>query len=105
MPFTSNSPRKVAPLSTGDETRPRTPASSSTTVRAFYCGVIVDSGNGKDLDEGVLLRYYRFVSINRQTPCSDVRTLVSSLGENLSPAVESMNRTQTSTSPAVNVNT
>lgn len=55
MAIIGNSPRKVAPLSTGDEARPRTPASSSTTVRAFYCGVVVEPLHGKDLNEGAAL--------------------------------------------------
>ncbi|GJJ07089.1 hypothetical protein Clacol_001288 [Clathrus columnatus] len=80
MAIIGSSPRKVAPLSTGDETRPRTPANNSTTIRAFYCGVVVESANGKDLNE-------------------DVRNLVSSLGENLSLVDGGMSPTLAEISP------
>lgn len=54
----STSPRKVVPLSTGDEheTRPKLVALStapSITKRAFFCGVVVEGPNdGEDLSDG-----------------------------------------------------
>ncbi len=54
----NTSPRKVVPLSTGDEydTRPK-PIPLSTappvTKRAFFCGVVVEGPNdGEDLSDG-----------------------------------------------------
>ncbi|KIJ57053.1 hypothetical protein M422DRAFT_150010 [Sphaerobolus stellatus SS14] len=68
MALTGNSPRKVVPLSTGEEstTRPHTPAAPSVTTRAFFCGVVVELGAGRDID-AVL----------------DVREFVGSLGEHM----------------------
>ncbi|KAF8524603.1 hypothetical protein BU17DRAFT_84640 [Hysterangium stoloniferum] len=73
MAFTGNSPRKVVPLSGASDTRPQTPVGSSTTLRAFFCGVVVESG--RDLN-------------------SDVRDLVASLGEHM-PSEEGANATDT----------
>ncbi|KAF8592181.1 hypothetical protein K439DRAFT_1626199 [Ramaria rubella] len=63
---TGNSPRKVIPLSGGNDSRPQTPAGTTTTCRAFYCGVVVESGDARELSQ-------------------DLRALVSSLGEHVSP--------------------
>ncbi|KAF5358949.1 hypothetical protein D9758_004743 [Tetrapyrgos nigripes] len=42
-----SSPRKVVPLATGDEIKPRsTFAKSSTTKRVFFCGVVVEGSEG-----------------------------------------------------------
>lgn len=50
----STSPRKVVPLATGDDIRPRNSSSTpSVTNRVFYCGVVVEgSENGRRLPEG-----------------------------------------------------
>ena len=52
MALTSSSPRKVVLLGGGEETRPHTPVGTST-CRAFYCGVVVESGFNKELSSGM----------------------------------------------------
>ncbi|KAJ7765035.1 hypothetical protein DFH07DRAFT_811208 [Mycena maculata] len=51
----STSPRKVIPLSTGDETRSRCESSApGLTKRVFFCGVVVEgSENGRRLPEDI----------------------------------------------------
>ncbi|KAJ7368468.1 hypothetical protein DFH08DRAFT_26721 [Mycena albidolilacea] len=51
----STSPRKIIPLSTGEETRPRSDSSTpSLTKRVFFCGVVVEgSENGRRLPEDI----------------------------------------------------
>lgn len=53
----STSPRKVVPLASGDDSRPRKDSSDpSVTKRVFYCGVVVEgSENGRRLPEGTLI--------------------------------------------------
>ncbi|KAI0050211.1 hypothetical protein FA95DRAFT_662337 [Auriscalpium vulgare] len=61
----STSPRKVVPLSTGDEWEgPSKSAVGSVTRRVFFCGVVVENDGGRELPD-------------------DVRELVASLGEPL----------------------
>ncbi|KAI0065897.1 hypothetical protein BV25DRAFT_1821601 [Artomyces pyxidatus] len=61
----STSPRKVVPLSTGDDWEPVSKSKSgSITKRVFFCGVVVESENGREISE-------------------DVQELVASLGEPL----------------------
>lgn len=48
------SPRKTIPLSTGEESAKfQFPTTSSSITRAFFCGVVVELGAGKDLDTGM----------------------------------------------------
>ncbi|KAJ7929939.1 RhoGEF domain-containing protein [Mycena leptocephala] len=51
----SSSPRKIIPLSTGDETRSRCESSApGHTKRVFFCGVVVEgSENGRRLPEDI----------------------------------------------------
>ncbi|KAF7352650.1 DH domain-containing protein [Mycena venus] len=51
----STSPRKIIPLSTGEETRSRCESSApATTKRVFFCGVVVEgSENGRRLPEDI----------------------------------------------------
>jgi hypothetical protein len=55
----STSPRKVVPLSRGDEPKPPLSISSpGVTKRVFFCGVVVEgSENGRRLPEGVFLLF------------------------------------------------
>lgn len=75
----SNSPRKVVPLASGEETTPRKRADPAITKRVFYCGVVVEGcEGGKRLPDGELKRvtwpdFRQFLS--------DVQDLVLSLGD------------------------
>lgn len=77
----SSSPRKIIPLSTGDETRSRCESSvPGHTKRVFFCGVVVEgSENGRRLPEGTNSGIFspptNFVSV------SDIQDLVLSLGD------------------------
>lgn len=75
----NNSPRKVVPLSSGDDTTPRKRADGTVTKRVFYCGVVVEGcEGGKRLPDGGLLRPTR---PNSRQFLSDVQDLVLSLGD------------------------
>ncbi|TFK43736.1 hypothetical protein BDQ12DRAFT_752507 [Crucibulum laeve] len=66
----SSSPRKVVPLATGDEPRPRSIASHRTvTKRVFYCGVVVEgSEGGKRLPDEI---QELVLSLGSHLDCSD----------------------------------
>ncbi|KAI0309685.1 hypothetical protein OF83DRAFT_1273034, partial [Amylostereum chailletii] len=66
----NTSPRKIqVPLASGDWESASTSKAGSVTKRVFFCGVVVESENGRELSE-------------------DVRELVSSLGEPLGSYTE-----------------
>ena len=49
----NNSPRKVVPLASGDDTTPRKRVENTVTKRVFHCGVVVEGcEGGKRLPEG-----------------------------------------------------
>ena len=49
----NNSPRKVVPLASGDDTTPRKRVETAVTKRVFYCGVVVEGcEGGKRLPDG-----------------------------------------------------
>jgi hypothetical protein len=49
----NNSPRKVVPLATGDDTTLQKSADPIVTKRVFYCGVVVEGcEGGKRLPDG-----------------------------------------------------
>lgn len=87
----STSPRKIVPLATGDEARPRNDyTGSSSTKRVFFCGVVVEgSENGRRLPEGAVpwlwgsrvMLMFRFPT--------EIQELVLSLGELLESESES----------------
>ena len=53
----NNSPRKVVPLASGDDTTPRKRVETAVTKRVFYCGVVVEGcEGGKRLPDGGLQR-------------------------------------------------
>lgn len=82
MALIGTSPRKIIPLNTGDDTRPHTPAAPSTTTRAFFCGVVVELGAGKELDAGSeVILFLKLCLIQ-----VDVRALVASLGDRMTDA-------------------
>ncbi|KAF7288279.1 DH domain-containing protein [Mycena chlorophos] len=78
----NNSPRKLIPLSTGEETRSRTESVvAGVTKRVFFCGVVVEgSESGKRLPEGA-----SFFSNYIQDLVLSFGTTVAS-GSDLSPA-------------------
>lgn len=81
----STSPRKVVPLTGGDNWESRPAAPPLVTKRVFFCGVVVESsGHGRGYSQGVWARHARFAS-GPHVP-SDVKDLVSSLGEPLRTA-------------------
>lgn len=82
MALTNALPRKVVPLSGGEDTRPQTPAGTSNTTRAFFCGVVVESGSNKELSSGAQLKE----NCQGVEPDAyiDLRGFVASLGEHLS---------------------
>lgn len=56
----SSSPRKVVPLSTGDEVRPpRAGTGPALTRRVFFCGVVVE-GSERILPDGMTAHPDRF---------------------------------------------
>lgn len=75
----NNSPRKVVPLASGDDTTPRKRPDTAVTKRVFYCGVVVEGcEGGKRLPEGRLLH---LAWPNSRQFLSDVQDLVLSLGD------------------------
>lgn len=75
----NNSPRKVVPLASGDDTTPRRRADTTVTKRVFYCGVVVEGcEGGKRLPDGKL---HCFTWWNFRQFLSDIQDLVLSLGE------------------------
>jgi len=52
----NSSPRKVVPLSSGEEWRSRPKSLPTITKRAFFCGVIVESpASGRDYSDSARL--------------------------------------------------
>ncbi|KIJ70110.1 hypothetical protein HYDPIDRAFT_104781 [Hydnomerulius pinastri MD-312] len=50
----NNSPRKIVPLASGDDSTPRKPTDSAVTKRVFYCAVVVEGcEGGKRLSDDV----------------------------------------------------
>lgn len=75
----NNSPRKVVPLASGDNTTPRKRADPAVTKRVFYCGVVVEGcEGGKRLPDGELKRV---TWLNFRQSLSDVQDLVLALGD------------------------
>ncbi|KAJ7904679.1 hypothetical protein B0H14DRAFT_3079502 [Mycena olivaceomarginata] len=69
----STSPRKIIPLSTGEETRPRSDSSTpSLTKRVFFCGVVVEgSENGRRLPEGTNSKIFTILASPRDSGADD----------------------------------
>ncbi|KAJ7283948.1 RhoGEF domain-containing protein [Mycena rebaudengoi] len=70
----SSSPRKIVPLATGDESRPRVESSSAPglTKRVFFCGVVVEgSENGRRLPEGAASIMFCILSAPQDTGADD----------------------------------
>jgi hypothetical protein len=84
------SPRKVVPLATGDESRPKPDYSGSqTTTRVFFCGVVVEgSESGRRLPEGEPIICTLVRETHHDVPCTEIEELVLSLGDVLGSEAE-----------------
>lgn len=75
-------PRKVVPLATGDELKPRstTPAPPGLTKRVFFCGVVIEGSEyGRQLPDGACDQLF-CLGNSIMKVCAEIKDFVLSFG-------------------------